>query len=200
MSKFNTLIPENIKKLLNHNEVNVRIILTSTSANGVYPKIKIKMDDNIIFDGSVIKEISIPILTMVNKSSFNFQIEHYGKTDAGTVVDDNGNIIENQTVTISGFFVNEVDITKRGLMSKLGCFYPNLSQEKQKYFLDIGISVGPSQSLTMFENGTWSLEFKMPVLYWFNKLVSPQEIHEKWPNQDLMDHLYDKIQLIRFDK
>ena len=45
----------------------------------------------------------------------------------------------------------------------------------------------------MYENGYWQLDLKMPLLTHLVQLATVQDKHEKWPDDELLEILYDKI-------
>lgn len=195
MSLFEQLIPKQITDLLNLDQVELDITLLGKSASGKYPKSRILINDVLIFDGTVIDYQTVNFSARFTEdiSSIQVKIEHYDKDDNAAVKDSDGNLIENQCITLQSVFANGVDIVKNQMIYNLGYYYQNLSAEKKEYFLANGIDTGPTHSLSMHEDGYWLLEFKMPIMTNLIKMVSRYEDHEKWPNVELMDQYYHRI-------
>ena len=195
MSLFEQLIPKQILDLMALDQFDLTIVLDGTAANSKHPMARVSVNDVVINDGPVEGQKTINFSTRfaADTETVTVKIEHYDKDDLVTARDSQGNILENQSVTLTSILVNGVDIIKTGIIYNLGHYYQNLSEDKKEYFLANNIDIGPTHSLSMHENGHWLLEFKLPAMTNLIKFVSRYEEHEKWPNADLMDQYYHRI-------
>jgi hypothetical protein len=195
MSHLDHMIPSHIIDMMDLNSFEFSLILDSTSANGAHPRVSVKVDDVTIYD-DVVGTNPITFSTKSSMHESNVEIFYYNKTQSDTVVGPNGEILEDQSVTIKSMTVNGVDIVSSGIIYNLGHFHPKLSAEKQQFYKTNGIDAGPSHTLNLHDNGHWELKFKFPVITNFVKLKAFQETHEKWPDNELLNAIYDTISRI----
>ena len=131
------------------------------------------------------------------KDTVILKIEYLDKTSDHTVVDESGQIIENQSLNIDSLFINNVDVVKTQIIYKLGVYTRILSESTLQYFRDHGIDYGPSHSLTMTENGSWDINLTFPVTKQIIELTAIRKKHELWLDDDILSEINDTINQIR---
>jgi hypothetical protein len=129
------LIPREILELLSDNEFNMSLGLTPFAVTGIYPKVKVSINDDIIFNGVVDQPEQIITYTSNIVDDIKIRIEYYDKPRVGgTIISTSGEILENQGIDISRFIINGVDLIKNRAICDLGYYYMLLDFEKLKYF------------------------------------------------------------------
>jgi hypothetical protein len=193
------LMPLEILDLCQFDRFDLDLELVGVSANGRNPSVKIWIDNQLVADQLIhsVTHFKFNKILDLTTDRINIRIEYYNKTDADTIVDSDGNITETQSLTLSRITINGVDIIKSNLIYRLGNYTMNLSPEKYKYYTNHGFNTGPTHSLGMYENGAWNLNMKIPILTNFVRLESFQELHEKWPNPELLMAIFNLISEIR---
>ena len=109
------LIPDHILELCQLDKFDLSIHLVATAANNQYPLIRVKINDKIIFDEQCRAVTEIHHL-LTSKDPVQVTVEYYGRTDKDTVVDSEGNIVENQHLELTKIVVNDVDIVKNSII------------------------------------------------------------------------------------
>ena len=89
--------------------------------------------------------------------------------------------------------VNGVDLVRTNLIYRVGTYTMHLSPHKQQYFIDRGINVEPSHSLSMYENGVWSIQLGVPVLSFLSQKQQSVELAEQQDTQIILEEIYQKI-------
>lgn len=191
------LIPGQVIEQCKLQHFNLLIGIEGTPAQAQYPTVKVSVNNVVIYDQPTVNYVEIPFDATDDIDSYQVLIEYYNRPNNATVVDDQGNISENQHVKISKVVVNEVDIIQSQIIYNLGNYTKNLTDEQKAYYLAHGHAVEPTHSLEMYENGFWTLNFKMPVLLEFIKLKKSQAKHEQSWFTDLNHKIYDTINNIR---
>jgi hypothetical protein len=114
------------------------------------------------------------------------------------VLDAQGQIAENQSVTIVSVVANGVDLVKTNIIHKgLGSYSMQLSAEKHKYFVDHNINVESTTSLDMFENGVWHIDLSLPILSFISGLQDVVEPWERIHVGELVNTLYQQYQICK---
>ena len=198
MDNLDRLIPNQILNLMKLKRFDFELSLSATPCNDRWPMVKVTIDKEVVFDGTIVNHQWVSYRNEFdNISNLEVLIEYYNKQDYDTTVDSAGQIVENQSVTITELTINEIRLVKTQIIYKLGMFYQNLSTAKQQYFVDHGIDTGPSHTLCLYENGMWVLKFQLPVMQQFVKFKSSQAPSEQWPNPGLLSEIHTLIQDIR---
>ena len=198
MNDLDFLIPQEIHNLINEKNAEFSIQLTGVPCQGRYPRLRVFFNDTVEVDEKIsgTKTLTFQKNTL-ELDYFDIRLEYYNKLDCDTTTDSLGNILENQGLSIDKFIVNDIDIVKTNIIYNLGSYQYNLSDAKKQYYIGNNINFENTHSLHMFENGTWSLKFKLPIYGFFTKLKSRQEKHELWPNNELLIDIYNTINNIR---
>lgn len=195
------LVPDHIIDHCAFDRLTIDIKLSGTSAVDDYPMARIKVNSKTIFDGVVEnkEELSFETsLDLMNDNLVLLEIEYYGKKKHHTTVNNADRTIqENQMIELSDLIINDVDVIKTNILYSIGQYEMFLTDEKREYFINNGYDTGPTHSRQMFENGKWKIDIPVPVLTGFCKIASFQDPHEKWPNPELMQELFDRIKNIR---
>jgi hypothetical protein len=194
MKQLDYLIPKSIMKMMNLDRFDFELKIDTTSANNDWPMIKILVDSEVVFDEQIESSRVIKYQgNCVDKEFILLDIEFYGKNENHTVVDENGNIIENQGCVIKSLKINDVDVVSTQIIYNLGHYYFYLSEQKRQYFEKHGYATDRSHSLSMFENGTWKMKLKTPILTELVKYKAFYEAHEQWPDDKFMRLMYNNI-------
>lgn len=123
---------------------------TATCYNG-WPKLKFYIDDDLYEDFTFTESkatVKLP-LSLVD-GEHELVVELYNKTTSNTLVDDNGNIIQDQLVTLDNLYFDNVQLPN--FVKYSGIYYFN----DQKI----------PQGLTWGVNGNWKLNFATPLVGW----------------------------------
>ena len=191
------LIPTQISAWINSNHIEFRLVLQGYASQGRWPCVKISIDHHVVFQGVVenILDQTFVSTATTDQTQCVLEIEYINKNEQDTVVDDQGNILENQHIVIKHLFANNVDIVNNQLIHQgFGQYSMKLSQEKIDYFLKNEYSIKDSTTLEMFENGTWTLIFGLPIL---NFLTLKQQVYtDQWEQVDiysLLQELYQQM-------
>jgi hypothetical protein len=191
------LIPEDIFAQCKLNHFNLKIGLQGNPAQSRYPNVRVTVNDTVIYDAPIVDYVEVPFDAVEDSTDYQVLIEYHSKTNNDTVVDNQGHIVENQHVKIVKMVVNEVDIIPSQIIYNLGNYTKNLTKEQREYYLEHGYDVGPTHSLELYENGQWTLDFKMPVLPEFIKLKKTHIKHESPWVDNITHKIYDTINNIR---
>lgn len=189
------LIPDEIIDACCLEQFDIELVVYGNDAGERYPQMRIWINDSLMWHGVVTKQQTINVKQSldINQQQVQLRIEYHGKDDQTCVkVDEHGNIIENQFLSIKQLVINGIDLTSNQLIYNFGKYYMTLSPEKQKYFLEHNHDIHPNHSLSMFENGEWRLDFGIPVTRSIAKKVSPQKSQIKWPDNDLLIRIIAK--------
>ena len=188
-----TLIPPQILIPLTSHTVDLEIHLVGKQAKSSWPSVKISIDQKEIYNGIVIEEQTISAKTNTNEE-FSIQIEYYGKKDFDTVSDDNGIIIENQSIEIKKIIVNNVDLIKTKLIYKnIGCYTMLLTPYKEQELKKYNQSTEPSTNLTMYENGIWKINLKQPLYTFLSSLWYTHEDAEIVDIPKIKQEIHDRL-------
>lgn len=199
-TKLDYLIPADLIEYCRFDSFDFRLNLTATSARGNWPTVKIWLDKKLIASGTVGIdgfEYSYAEQLDMSLSRKVLEIEYVGKTNNDTVVDATGNILENQSLSISSLIVNKVDIVNNDIIQMLGNYTMNLDPEKLKYYQENNISLEPTTDLDMYENGYWQLTFPIPIVTNLAKIKNKEDPNEKWPDPVLIGEIVNTIHDIR---
>ena len=193
------LLPDNIVDYCRFDKFDFKISLLATPAQDRWPEVKIWLDDKLLQSSYVNGQYEYSyseILDMLLEAKV-LEIEYAGKTAADTITDEHDNIVENQSLTIEQIVVNGIDLIQNQTLYRLGDYTMDLSPEKRAYYIKHGYSITPTHSLTMFENGKWSINIPIPITTSIVKLKAVQACHEKWPDPDLLNAIVDTVNNIR---
>jgi len=197
MNQFDYLIPPHIIEKMALDCVDFELKLICAPARNIWPHVKVSINNDIIFDGIVEQQGTIKYSNKHEPGTVvRLHIEYLDKTDEHTVVDDQKQIVENQWVKIESLLANDVDLVSTNLIYNFGCYFLKLSDTKKQFFKQQGYETETSHSLQMFENGSWILDLKVPILPELIKLKAFYEKHENWPDDKFMTSMYNSIQAI----
>jgi hypothetical protein len=189
------LIPKQILDFLNCRHIKLKLELLGTPAEDRYPHVRIIVDQQTIKETVVVGlqsyeyEFDIPDY----QDYFTLDIVYYNKKDNDTVVVQ-GQIIENQNISLNHIFINEIDLVETGVIHQdIGDYTMQLTNEKYQYFLDNNININPTTSLSMYENGVWSIRIGMPVWSFLTKKQQNIEIAEQIDIQPILKEIYQTV-------
>jgi len=197
-SDLSNLIPTELLPSLREDRFNISIKLQGLPYKTIWPKVRILLNSTTLIDTKVENEFKFEYQTTVETAQhYDLELILYNKLDKFTTVDTNGSITENMGVEIKSIVINDIDIVSNNLISNLGEFTPHLSKSKIEFFTKNNIFFGPSKTLGIFENGVWKMSFEAPIVSYLNKFSAFYEKHAIWPNNVLLQEIYDTINNIR---
>lgn len=138
--------------------------LRATECNG-WPKIKIFIDNDIIEEYEFNnKDASIIIPIDLLDGQYTLNIELFNKNKHNCIIDNNGKIIQDQTVELVDIYIDNI---------RLPNFYKWMGIYK---FGDQTLL----QAVKWGYNGVWSWTFEVPIITWIlNKKIEDQEKNNK---------------------
>lgn len=194
------LLDNTVIEYCNFDRFDLNLVLSSTPAEKRWPTVKIWMDTELVAEKTVANgkwHFDFSTKVDLERDHVCLEIEYVDKTDRDTVIDAQGSIVQNQSVTIEKIFVNDVDLLETNMIYTLGHYTPELSPEKTAYYLKQGYSIEPSHTLTMYENGRWQMRMPLPISTNFVRTMAKQEAHEKWPDPELLTNIIKTVNTIR---
>jgi hypothetical protein len=199
MSRLDHLIPDSIVSMVEQDKFKIDLVLNGIAAGGRKPSVCLIVNDQQVWQSTVDQETVVRYEQTTSEPEIAFKIKYYNKQTGDTIVDRDGNIIENQCIKIKKILLNDVDIVQNQALYQLGQYHMELSPEKRDYFIQHGFNVEPNHSLDMYENGEWRISVVMPVLSGLASRLSLYEKHEVWieSQQEVYAKIYHKFLNIR---
>lgn len=193
------LIPPQINSLLKLSNFNLKIYLSPSKLLQKFPQYRVIINDKVVIDEELLEQKVFTYSSNYDEDTdIKVIIEFYGKKDKDTSVTPTGDIVENLGISIDKVLVNDIDIVSNKIIYNLGKYSYNLSPAKLEYFKSKDINTQPNHSLTMYENGYWTLNFKTPVLKQFTSIRSIHETHvTNVPDNYMLNDIYNTILHIR---
>lgn len=101
----------------------------------------------------------------ITKENHQIKIVRSGKEDIDTLVE-NGEVVSDQIVHIDSVVVDDVDLSN---LLHLGKFYPKYPEPWASEQKAAGVQLPEIETYrqTLYHNGTWRLDFTMPIHIWF---------------------------------
>lgn len=195
--RFDHLIPDEILKSCELDRLDIAVTVTARPCQGRWPRVEIMIDRQTQVIGTVDGELQWHTQGTSENTAVELSIVYHDKTNQDTLVDDQGNILENQCLTLERVTVNGVDLVSTGLIYQFGEYRMDLAPDKLAYYRDNALSTEPSHSLTMWETGVWTVTLPIPVLPALIQRQSRYQPHERWISEDIYQQVYDCIQDIR---
>lgn len=134
--------------------VDLKIELSSQGWEDRYPETCVCVNDIEIFSGKIVDATTISWNGDIDSGKNKISIELKNKQHTDTVVDDNGNIVNDVLLNIDNISIDSIDIEGRIWSAN--------------YYVDRGNGV---ENLDRFVclgwNGRWELEFDSPTFIWF---------------------------------
>jgi len=174
----------------------LEITATVTQANNDWPHVIVCINETEIYNDKQ-DRIHIKYSGSVDDPYLNLTVELLNKTTNHTVVDSNGNILENQHVLLESIIVNGVDLVRTRLIHRVGDYRMHLDEIKKQHFKNLGIDIGPTTSLSMYENGVWKIQLQQPVLSYLSALQAKIEPWEQGNWQYLSEEIYKTIEICK---
>lgn len=99
------------------------------------------------------------------RENHQIKIVRSGKKDSDTLVE-NGEVVADQTVHIDSIVVDDVNLSN---LLHLGKFYPEYPEPWASEQRAAGVQLPEVETYrqTLYHNGTWKLDFTMPIHIWF---------------------------------
>ena len=195
---FNNWIPADILKIMPNNQVDLELELHAHDCQQRWPNVQVLLGTNLVYDGPVTGSQMVTASMDITDSSTELIVVMYGKTEQDTVVGQDGNILQNQSLHISKLILNGVDIIKNKFVYK-GLFKMVLSAQKTEFFKNNNIPT-QTRDYNFYENGTWTLPLELPILTGLVKAVSTTEAYEKIDYHSTMADIINKINIFTKEK
>ena len=129
--------------------------------NGL-PRIRIHINDAVVFENPVCPLITVQCHPVDNQ--IKLRIEHYGKDPSTDTVVDNGAIVQDRSCELDSIEVDGYELEELKWHSAYHC--------EDGFVIDKCLFFG--------KNGTWHIEFELPVLKWI--LKTRHEINRNDPD------------------
>jgi hypothetical protein len=191
MNQHFNWLPTEVLEIMPGNTVELDLELAACECQGKWPTVEIWLGNNQVYNGPIIKSKIIKTRLELLENLTSLKIIMYGKTDKDTLVDNYGNIIQNQSLHLCKLLLNGVDVIKNKFVYK-GIFKMLLSEQKTRFFEDNNIATEVTD-YNFYENGTWTLLLQLPILTGIVKTVATTEMYEKIDYSDSMSDIIDKI-------
>jgi hypothetical protein len=192
------LIPAHILEQCKLDRVEFEIELEGHAARDRWPEVELYFDNQLLIKDTVKESWKWSHNQGIDQGlDLFFQIRYSNKGANDTVVNDLGEIVENQGLVIKSLIVNGVNLVQSNLIYTLGQYHMDLDPFKREYFIAHGFDVGPTHSLRMFENGHWDLSFKTPINTQLCSLKSHMNEYDRPFEKDILQKLYDKFLGVR---
>lgn len=189
------LIPKHIVDIIEHNQVDIKLVLDCHAFNCRWPKIKLQINEQFVYAGEVQNQFQFNHSFQISpdQKTFSIKLIYHSKLDTDTKVDSQGKIVENQGIDIKNLVINGVDIVDSTTIHRVGQFTPSLSPKKLSFFKEHNIDTGPSTTLGLYENGVWDMTFKLPVLSHFSEIQHHIEYNSNDSWRDLVAEIYSRV-------
>lgn len=195
---LNSLLPLEIIECINESRFDIVVNFKGTKFKNKFPKIKIIFDNQVLDNITIVDSFQYKYSTKLEiGKNYNLEFDFYNRLDTDTILDSNGQIVEDLGVHLDSITINDIDIIKNKLIFNLGEFTPRLSSKKLQYYKENNIAISSRKSLHITENGIWKISFQAPILGYLNQFMTFFESHEFWPNDKLMQDIYATINNIR---
>lgn len=172
----------------------MKLTLEGKAANCAWPAIQIKVGGEEIFSGEVVNDIVVSG-TVETEEKFDILIDYQNKKDHDTVVDDNGNILENQLIEIKEISVNGIELVRSGLIYRgIGCYNMTLTPYKKEQLELHNQSTAASCNLVMTENGTWKISLEHPTHTFLTRCWTEPEQEARIGLHSVFDEIYDCVE------
>lgn len=181
-----------------NNQVDLELELHAHDCQQRWPNVQVLLGTNLVYDGPVTGSQMVTASMDITDSSTELIVVMYGKTEQDTVVGQDGNILQNQSLHISKLILNGVDIIKNKFVYK-GLFKMVLSAQKTEFFKNNNIPT-QTRDYNFYENGTWTLPLELPILTGLVKAVSTTEAYEKIDYHSTMADIINKINIFTKEK
>ena len=191
MNQHFNWLPTEVLEIMPGNTVELDLELAACECQGKWPTVEIWLGNNQVYNGPIIKSKIIKTRLELSETLTSLKIIMYGKTDKDTLVDNYGNIIQNQSLHLCKLLLNGVDVIKNKFVYK-GIFKMLLSEQKTRFFEDNDIATEVTD-YNFYENGTWTLLLQLPILTGIVKTVATTEMYEKIDYSDSMSDIINKI-------
>ena len=112
MNQHFNWLPAEILEIMPGNTVELNLELVSCECQDKWPNVEILLGNNQVYNGPIIKSKLITTKLEISEKITNLKIIMYGKTDKDTLVDDHGNIAQNQSLHLHKLLLNGVDVIK----------------------------------------------------------------------------------------
>jgi hypothetical protein len=192
MYNLDNLLPAEILTRTQSKVVDLELVLVGEDCNGSWPKCNVKINDIKIFEGTVVKQQIIKYLNeFVTESSISISINRYGKTESDTIINQKGDILSNQKLSIDKFKLNNIDLIKNNFIYNAE-YVMDLPQKKLEYFVKHNIDT-KNKDYHFYENGCWSLTMGLPILTYIINATKKLEAYETIDYQEIMLNIINKL-------
>jgi hypothetical protein len=118
------------------------------------PKMSVTLNEDVLFDEQVIEARDFEQdLEIADESTYKLRFNLYDKQEQDTVVDQDGNIVKDQTINITGIKFDDIEIDSI-LPWKIDWFYYSHDGTRTPFYD------------TMGRNGSSVITFKTPLYDW----------------------------------
>lgn len=175
--------------------MNLKIKLKANFAKDKKPSIKISVNDAVLYNGFIDcneKEYSFDVEPMHQNQ---LTIEHYNKQNSDTVIDKNGNIVEDLSIELVSIEIDDVKILETVLYNMP--FYVNWPDNLIEDFKNKGELVPEyiTNNLYFGFNGIYKFDFSNNILvdyykqFWFDETQAHQNQTLSYNGQEIFNRM-----------
>jgi hypothetical protein len=136
-------------------QVEIAVRLTPTYWEDRFPSARVYINDQLIFDETIVEEKSVNWKGTVQERN-KISVELHSKHISDTVTDLSGNIVNDVLLNIVGISIDDIDLGQ--LLWNKSVYYPDPSNMYAPNRLKECVNLG--------WNGRWELEFDSPIYLW----------------------------------
>jgi hypothetical protein len=134
------------------------------------PQAQIKINDKIYFDGTITGTENAPSVvefehSLAEGENHDLQIVRTGKSKKQTIINEKGDILQDQILHIKHVEIDEIDI---GALVYEGVYVPKYPEPWAKQQREAGVDLPQTLKnvTSMGHNGTWTFTFSSPFYMW----------------------------------
>lgn len=136
-------------------EITVDIELSSTYWNDRYPGARVYINHTLIFENLIVEPTKVSWQGTAQDHN-KITVEMYNKNPGDTVLDNEGNIVNDVMLNINGVAIDEIELDN--LLWTHSVYYPVADQSGAPESLKECVNLG--------WNGRWEFQFDSPIYLW----------------------------------
>ena len=183
-------LPHHLWSYLTSRTIELELHLEGQSARGIWPTVHITLDDHLVYHDLCVGHTVITDRREC-RERFTIEIGLTNKKDHDTVVDAQGNILENQQIMIQSLILNGVDLIATGLVYRnIGGYQLDITPYKRQQLEKYKQNNDQTHNLIMTENGSWKLSLEQPLYTFFA---------QRWHLQEPIKNIVKDSRIIRVE-
>jgi len=187
------LLDKELLERVTDRTVSLKIGLKGTACNGKFMCCRVLLGGETLFDGEISEEQIIKSESRREEETVRLSIETYGKGDDGTRTSNDGEILENRSISIADLVINGVDYINSNYIYR-GIYEMSLSNDKEEYLRSRGFQT-KHNDYHFFEDGEWHLDISVPVLKGLIDSNKTTESYEMMSYEGMMEEIVSLLKL-----